>query len=358
MGDRTRLALTLAASLLIAVALNPCIAQAQSKKAQTHKKTQAKKKLTPKKKAAVKAAAKRKTAKTAKQKRAGKAAKKPHKKSATAVSAATPPGNLPAKQLFGAKKQPAALQPRSIGFYARGCLAGGQELPITGKTWQVMRLSRNRNWGHPNLIAFLERLATQVPKVSNWPGLLVGDLAQPRGGPMLTGHASHQVGLDADIWLTPMPTRTLTDAERESISATMIVAPDRKDVDPKVWTPSHLAVIRLAAKAPEVQRIFVNAAIKKALCRDAGSDRAWLSKVRPYWGHDYHFHVRLRCPPGSTNCEGQGPVGGGDGCGKELDWWFRDSILHPRPPAKPPKPRPPMLLSQLPAECRSVLAAP
>ena len=54
----------------------------------------------------------------------------------------------------------------------------------------------------------MERLAAKVPKVSNWPGLLVGDMAQARGGPMLTGHASHQVGLDADIWLTPMPQDT------------------------------------------------------------------------------------------------------------------------------------------------------
>jgi penicillin-insensitive murein endopeptidase len=115
--------------------------------------------------------------------------------------------NTPAKELFGAKKAPADLRARAIGFYSRGCLAGGTALPINGATWQVMRLSRNRNWGHPNLIAFLERLSAQVPKVAGWRGLLVGDLAQPRGGPMLTGHASHQLGLDADIWLTPMPER-------------------------------------------------------------------------------------------------------------------------------------------------------
>ncbi len=168
-------------------------------------------------------------------------------------------------------------------------------LPINGATWQVMRLSRNRNWGHPNLVQFLERLAAQAPK-TGWRGLLVGDMSQPRGGPMLTGHASHQVGLDADIWLTPMPNRELTREEREEMSATMIVAEDRLDVDPQVWTPAHVAVIRAAAKDPQVARIFVNAAIKKALCRDAGSDRHWLGKVQPWWGHDFHFHVRLDLP--------------------------------------------------------------
>src|SRR5262249_53265928 len=202
----------------------------------------------------------------------------------------------PAKELFGRKTVPALLPSRTIGGDSKGCLAGGKALPIQGKTWQVMRLSRNRNWGHPELVQFLERLANQAPK-TGWRGLLVGDMSQPRGGPMRTGHASHQVGLDADIWLTPMPNRELTRLEPEEMSATMVVAEDRKDVDPNVWTPAHVAVIKAAAKDPKVSRIFVNPAIKRALCRDAGtSDRAWLSKVRPWWGHDYHFHVRIHCP--------------------------------------------------------------
>src|SRR5687767_13221767 len=186
----------------------------------------------------------------------------------------------PAKELFGRRPTGADLTPRAIGFYAKGCLAGGVALPINGKTWQVMRLSRNRNWGHPDLVAFMERLAEKVPKVSNWPGLLVGDMTQPRGGPMLTGHGSHQVGLDADIWLTPMPRTPLSREQREEMSATNVVAEDKKDVDPKKWTPGHLAVIKAAAEDPKVERIFVNAAIKKALCRDAGKDRAFLHKVR------------------------------------------------------------------------------
>src|SRR6516162_10917848 len=138
---------------------------------------------------------------------------------------------IPAKELFGRKTTPAPLEARSIGFYSKGCLAGAVALPINGETWQVMRLSRNRNWGNPHLIEFLERLSLKVHKVAGWPGLLVGDISQPRGGPMLTGHASHQVGLDADIWLTPMPNRELSRAEREDMSATMVVAESRTDVD-------------------------------------------------------------------------------------------------------------------------------
>ena len=168
-----------------------------------------------------------------------------------------------------------------------------------------MRLSRNRYWGHPDLVALVTRLAAKARKDAGWPGILVGDMSQPRGGPMLTGHASHQVGLDADIWLTPMPNRRLSRDEREETSAVMMVRADRLDIDPAVWTPTHLSVIRAAAQEPSVQRIFVNAAIKKALCREAKGDRSWLSKVRPMYGHDYHFHIRIKCPPGSGECESQ-----------------------------------------------------
>ena len=132
------------------------------------------------------------------------------------------------------------------------------------------------------------------------------------------------------------------------MSATMVVADSRKDVDPKVWTPAHAAIIKAAAEDPLVERIFVNAAIKKKLCEGAGTDRAWLTKVRPYWEHDYHFHVRIKCPDDSPNCKHQDPVPAGDGCGKDLDWWFTDAVLHPKPSTEPEKPRPPIKMADLP----------
>jgi penicillin-insensitive murein DD-endopeptidase len=266
---------------------------------------------------------------------------------------------LGAKELFGRKVLPAATPTRVVGFYAKGCIAGAEALPIDGKTWQVMRLSRNRNWAHPDMVALLERLAAKAHKEAGWPGILIGDMSQPRGGPMFTGHASHQVGLDADIWLTPMPNRQLSRNEREEMSAVMMVRSDRLDIDPGVWTPNHLTVIRAAAQEPSVQRIFVNAAIKKALCREAKGDRSWLSKVRPMYGHDYHFHIRIKCPAGSGECEGQSPPSESEGCSAgDLAYWFKDSTIHPKPPKVPPKPKPPMTLAQMPAACRQVLAAP
>jgi len=171
---------------------------------------------------------------------------------------------------------------------------------------------------------------------------------------MITGHASHQIGLDADIWLTPMPNRRLSRAEREEMSATNMVRDDGLDIDPARWTPQHTALIRAASSERGVARVFVNPAIKKALCREAGADRSWLTKVRPIWGHNYHFHIRLACPAGEAGCSDQDPPPSGDGCGAELDAWFTPQMLHP----KPGKPRPPLTLAQLPNECRSVLEAP
>ncbi len=263
--------------------------------------------------------------------------------------------NIPAKELFGRAKTGAPLVPESIGFYSKGCLAGGTALPIDGPYWQAMRLSRHRNWGNPALIAFLELFAEKAAAVSGWPGILVGDMSQPRGGPMLTGHASHQVGLDADIWLMPMPSEQFTLAERESVSSTNVVRADRMDVNPKIWTPQHLAVIREAALDPNVQRVFVNAAIKRAMCRtEAGKD--WMRKVRPIQGHDYHFHLRLYCPQGDK-CTAQEAVPEGDGCDKSLDWWFSDEVLHPKPIIPAPAPKPSLTMANLPVQCRVVLDA-
>jgi penicillin-insensitive murein endopeptidase len=254
-----------------------------------------------------------------------------------------------AKRVFGLAASPARAPARSIGGYTKGCIAGAVELPADGPTWQVMRPSRNRAWGHPMLIAFLQRLAASAASEAQWPGLLVGDIGQPRGGPMLTGHESHQVGLDADIWLTPMPDRRLSADERDNLSATNVVAENGLDIDPAAWLPQHRKLLERAARSPGVARIFVNPAIKQALCREAGADRDWLRLIRPWWGHNYHFHVRLHCPRGEAECLGQAEPPPGDGCG-ELAWWFTPEALHP----KPGPPHRPLLVSDLPPACAAL----
>jgi penicillin-insensitive murein endopeptidase len=272
-----------------------------------------------------------------------------------------------ARELFASVPVASPLAARAIGFYSKGCLAGGVALPLNGPDWQVMRVSRNRNWGNPQLIDYLERLSSDARALDGWPGLLVGDMSQPRGGPMITGHTSHQVGLDADIWLTPMPEHILTVQEREDMAAVSMLK-DPLQVDPEKFTDMHIKLIRRAASYPQVARIFVHPAIKRSLCTRAevaGKDTSWLAKVRPWWNHHYHFHVRLACPLGMEGCENQTPVTGDLGCGEELDNW--DKMLKKSaiwmtqqnidPNAKPGRKKKPFPLGDLPSDCRTVLTS-
>lgn len=272
------------------------------------------------------------------------------------------------KHRFGARPTPAAMSPAPHGSYAKGCLAGGAELPVTGPAgangaprWQAMRLSRNRNWGHPEMMAFIQRLSAEAQAIG-WPGLLVGDISQPRGGPMVSGHRSHQIGLDADIWMRPAPERELSRKDREALSSFRVTNGSDTAVNDN-WTRAHYEVLRAAAYDPAVARIFVNPAIKRALCVEADkvsdlAERAWLRKIRPWWGHNAHFHVRLTCPLGVAGCFDQAPPPPGDGCGGPLDWWFSDEARNPKPdPSMPKKPRRELTLADLPQACASVLAA-
>jgi penicillin-insensitive murein DD-endopeptidase len=244
--------------------------------------------------------------------------------------------------------KPTAGPPRIIGQTGLGCIAGAVALPPDGPGWQAVRLSRNRNWGHPALVETLRDLATRA-RSQALSTLWIGDLGQPRGGPMPYGHSSHQVGLDADIWLELSPKPALTAAAREDIAVPSLVLPDESGIDPARWTARHAMLIRLAAELPGVDRIFVNHAIKRELCR-SDSGAAWLRRVRPWRGHDSHMHIRLRCPPGQADCRDQPPPPAGDGCDASLDWWLTPEARHPAP--RPPGPAP-----RLPSTCQVVLDA-
>jgi penicillin-insensitive murein endopeptidase len=265
----------------------------------------------------------------------------------------------PAKQAFGSQALPTDAPPQSVGFYSRGCMAGAVAIPVDGPDWQVMRLSRNRYWGHPELIRVIEQLAGKA-KRDGWNGLMIGDISQPRGGPMLTGHASHQIGLDADLWFMPMPERRLSYQEREELSAVSVLKAGTNYVDDRRWTKAHEKLLRHAASFSQVERILVHAGVKKKLCDTVKGDRSWLSKIRPFYGHHYHFHIRIACQDGSPGCKKQAEVARGEGCDASLDWWFKVALA-PKKPKKeddadtPPKP---LMVSQLPGPCASILSAP
>jgi len=262
-----------------------------------------------------------------------------------------------AKALFGAMPRASSQPPEALGGYARGCQAGAVQLPETGPTWQAMRLSRNRNWAQPETVDFVQDLSRFAATQPGWAGLYVGDMSQPRGGPMLTGHRSHQTGLDADIWMLPPDRLDLTATERENISSISMRRSGGAYTNSR-WTPQHEAVLKAAASDPRVARIFVFPGAKVAMCQSATGDRSWLSKIRPWWGHHYHFHVRLNCPAGDAGCTNQAPPPPGDGCAEAQGWV--DRILNPPPPdpnAPAPKPRAELTMANLPGQCLGVLNA-
>ncbi|WP_191287170.1 penicillin-insensitive murein endopeptidase [Aliiroseovarius zhejiangensis] len=266
--------------------------------------------------------------------------------------------DTPAKQLFGSKRSGSSQKPAPFGSYAKGCLAGGEQLAQTGPTWQAMRLSRNRNWGHPELIDFVKDLSRKAARQPGWNGLYVGDMSQPRGGPMLSGHRSHQIGLDVDIWMLPAKKLNLSVGARESISSISMRRAKGAFVNSS-WTRAHHEILKAAAKDKRVARIFVFPGAKVQMCKDEKGNRKWLRKIRPWYGHHYHFHVRLKCPKGMRGCVDQAPPPPGDGCQDAVNWV--NDILHPKPPPptppKPSKPRGPLTLSDLPNQCRSVLSS-
>ncbi|MEP5762453.1 MAG: penicillin-insensitive murein endopeptidase [Litoreibacter sp.] len=259
-----------------------------------------------------------------------------------------------AKQLFGKARDASSQRSQSHGSYAKGCAAGLVPLAETGPTWQAMRLSRNRNWGHPELIDFAQDLSGKASKLG-WAGLYFGDFSQPRGGPMLTGHRSHQIGLDADVWLYPVSRVNLSRNQRENISAISMRRAGGAYVNNK-WTRSHHEVVKAAAKDRRVARIFIFPGAKVQMCKDEKGDRAWLRKIRPWWGHHYHFHVRLKCQRGSPGCVNQDPPPRGDGCAAAQEW-VNNIINPPPPPANPPAAtsRREWTMSDLPRACTGVL---
>ncbi len=244
---------------------------------------------------------------------------------------------------------PAPGPVRVIGGNAAGCIAGAVELPPQGPGFQEIRIGRSTFWGHPRTIAALELLAREA-KQAGLPDLYINDIGEPRGGP-IPGHAGHELGLEADVWLDVTPKPDLPPAMREDLDPPSVVAPDGRRVDPGVWRPAHATLLRLAAGLPGVERIFVNPAIKRELCETTGGDRRWLRLIRPWYGHASHFHIRFRCPPDQAACLEPPPIPPGDGCDATLQWWF-DRLDHPAAPP-PPKPPPP-----LPAACGAIMAAP
>ncbi len=221
-------------------------------------------------------------------------------------------------------------EPTAIGSYSNGCVAAAEELPPEGVGYQAIRLSRHRNYGHPELVQFILDFGARLDESGLGPAL-IGDMAQVRGGPMPGGHVSHQSGLDADIWFR-LDLPPLTRWARERVLATRMIDRSNWEVEQEAWTDAQAEMLHLAGTDPRIARIFVHPALKRDVCEREWEDRGWLRWLRPWWGHDSHFHVRLHCPEDNPDCNPQQQPPPGDGCGEELASWF------PEPGEPPPQP--------------------
>jgi penicillin-insensitive murein endopeptidase len=221
-----------------------------------------------------------------------------------------------------ALRTPAKGVARSIGDYSAGCLSGAETLPLDGDGYRVMRPGRRRNYGHPQLVDFIRTLGAAMHARGLAP-ILIGDLGQVRGGPQPNGHSSHQIGLDVDIWFWSSDEAAapgLSRKGREAIQARSVIDGKKGALNAE-WTPRMIELLHTAANDARVSRMFVHPIIKRALCEQIKDDRAWLGKLRPWYGHDDHVHVRLACPTDSPECKSQAAPPPGDGC-DQLDWWF------------------------------------
>ena len=269
-----------------------------------------------------------------------------------------------ANKIFKKLKEPTKKSSSAIGYYAKGCLDGAEELPLKGKNWQVMNPSRKRNWGHPRTVELVKRLSNSASKIG-WPGLYIGDISQARGGPMPYGHKSHQIGLDVDIWLTPPKKMNLSQNELKAIKQISVRSRNGRKTNDN-WTPKHMEVLKAASLDKTVDRVFITAPAKIWMCNNAKGDRSWLQKIRPIGGHHQHMHIRLKCPSSSSFCIKQTPSitnisQSEDGCDHTLNWWVTTALEPYKKPVKPPKKKKvkknalTYKMEDLPEQCISVI---
>lgn len=179
---------------------------------------------------------------------------------------------------------PAPAPPRSlaVGKPWHGRLVHGVQLPVAAPgllTWDDVRgVSPNRpgrRWGTGALVALLERVAADYAAAHpDLPPLLVGDLSRPHGGDFGErfgglGHASHQNGLDADVYY-----------------------PRRDRVPRAAWKPGQVD----RALAQELVDRFVAAGAQRVFVGPRVGLRGPRRIVAVLAHHDDHLHVRIPNP--------------------------------------------------------------
>jgi hypothetical protein len=165
----------------------------------------------------------------------------------------------------------------SVGLPYGGSLIDGTQLPLEGPDWVTWNPVTDSVPNAPRRLYGNDRTIRAIVSVTaayraahpHAPRVVVGDISREGGGPMTDEHVSHQNGLDVDVYY-PRVDRELR-APR---------APDQID---------HRLAQDLVDRfvAAGAQMIFVG--YSTGFHGPAGV-------VVPYWGHDYHMHVRFPPP--------------------------------------------------------------
>lgn len=205
----------------------------------------------------------------------------------------------------------------AIGFYSDGCMVDDYQLSQFDGNFELVNAWRNRHWAHGRAVNFIAYFTDTMANKNIGP-IKISDVSQHGGGDVSPSHASHQMGLDIDIWLANGNEEYQDVVQGSSVNEELFEKFHARDM------------YRTAVANSNVQRIFVNPAIKQYLCRTE-SDTSWLRKLRPMSGHTGHMHVRLYCTDFDEDCIPQFEIGPGSGCNEVLSpdfdpYFFADEM--------------------------------
>lgn len=203
------------------------------------------------------------------------------------------------------------------GFYSRGRLVSADLLPPDGFGFVKIHRPRNRGFGSFDLVQVLRETARQMQEL--FPSIdrvQIGDMSAEHGG-FISGHASHQNGLDADVAFLRL---NRTEQDPESTSGFHESFVHNGFLTPNFDLARNWAYAKLLVATGRVQRVFVNEVVKRGLCAYVAAqggletERETLRRLRVIRGHTDHFHVRVTCPAQSPDCAPQEEVPADPGC--------------------------------------------
>lgn len=212
----------------------------------------------------------------------------------------------------------AVFSSEAIGFYSGGKLKDGVSIMDSGITIHKLFLSRKRFFGTQEIQDVISDAADFVRQEHPQAELIqIGDIANKEGG-LCKGHSSHQNGLDADIvYLTKNGRLQSQDApywEEEFVKNNIVSSNFHID--------RNFSLFKFLIINKSVNRIFVDAAIKKVFCSFAKKNNLLndtetvetLRRIRVEKLHSTHFHMRINCPQTDLTCKPQVEVPLGSGC--------------------------------------------